>query len=632
MTNDYYINLADYYTNQLVNTSGLNALVVDISNKTIQFDDYFTNTLGASTYTIGKWLTWDGTNNIVLYGTVVIGGNTKNYILRVPYENNTYNLSNASFYTTYEGGTSLPYFWDLIVDNDGSLYGMVSSSSPDSNGFALIMLGNPFITGGIKFRQSYIIPNTYSSYTNYQRMIKKINTGEYLLIFDDSSANTLILHMTINVGYVNDFVATTVNAFLNIYDYYITWDENIRLNLLCYDSTGETGDYYIRFNVYTYDGSYCYLIDSYSYSIGHRFRCNTAKYYNYNFFYYTISYLSNYNGAGTSYTELYKGYIDYNYANLVSSRSGSYDGTNIDYLESIMAKKQQIEIGNGLVFYKGIQTETPYPNNKDFFGEYEVEDNTDSTITSLLKATLDENYNYFFINNIFNSYKAVIPGSSNTSIVTFEYDPYSYNKTPFKRTNLFIPHRIKSYDSNSTLIFDRNIYNLKVYNNVTEATFNVPNTLLNDTSISESKMFGITCYCLVDDTTSITKNIYENLMINFFNSIVVSDYTGRIYNSGGARVNDSISKTNDMANASVGKIKVFYSNNTTLVYLLPTPTITGYGSPMTIQYNTSIAVASLGNVLKYQILSNDEQTIYFEYDMSSVGAGTYQLIQECIVE
>ena len=54
--------------------------------------------------------------------------------------------------------------------------------------------------------------------------------------------------MIINVG-SNTWIATTTNNYLIIYDYYISWNVNISLNLLTYD-TGETGDYIARFKVY----------------------------------------------------------------------------------------------------------------------------------------------------------------------------------------------------------------------------------------------------------------------------------------------------------------------------------------------------------------------------------------------
>lgn len=634
MTNDYYINLANYYTNQLIPTNKVPFIYKSVSDKEIKFDEYFTNTIGATYYTIEKWLTWDGSNNLVLYGTVEISGNAKNFILRVPYSNETYDLSSASFFTTYEGGTSLPYFWELKVDNDGTLYGIVSSSSADSNGFALIMISNPFTTGGIKFRQSYVIPNTYSSYTNYQMLIKKENTGEYLIIFSDGGANTLILHMTINVGGINNFEATTINDYLDIKDYYISWNENIMLNLLAYDSSGEISDYIIRYKVYTYNGNSITLTKNYSYSIGNRFSSNTAKYYTQDIIYFGIVYLDNYNsGAGKSYNAFYRANIQTNQTSILNNYSYDYNTTTPYYLESVLAKKQQIEMGNDLIYFKWLRTELPYPNNRTAFDIYIPSLGFGNVLFSSVNNTLDENYNFFFVNNIFNMYKAIIPGSVKTTIINFRFDPYGNSFQRYIDLDMFVPHRIRIYnDALTRAIFDRNLYNLRIYNNVTEATFNIPYNLLNDVVIGNSMLLGMTNYPLVDDYTTIIKNIYENLMINFFNSIVVKDYTGRIYNSGGARVNNSISKTNDMSNASARKLKIFYSDNTTTVQTLNPPTITGTGNPMTITYEIIIYVDSLGSVLKYQILSNDEQTLYFEYDMSLVDTGLYKITQNCSVE
>lgn len=632
MTNDYYVNLANYYTNQLVSGTPSESITLNVSNiGATDFDNYFTNILGASYYTIERWLTWDGSNNLVLFGTIEINSITKNYILRIPYINNYYDLTSAELFTTYVGGTELPYFWDLKVDTDGSLYGIVSSGSY----FALIMLANPFITGGIKFRQSYAIPTTYSSYGNYQELIKKENSGEYLIILNDGGANALIYHLTINVGGTNDWVATTVNDYLEIYDYYISWGENISLNLLAYDNSGEYSGT-LTFNIYNYNGSSITQTGSYTSSIGSRFRTASAKYYDENTVYYLVTYLSNYNsGNGTAYNILYKGNISTNSSTTLMTTTSSYNTTTPYLLLSNIGNRQQVEIIGGIVYFKYLKTILPNPNNKDVYGVV-IDDVVYTADSNILKTTIDidTNYNYFFVNNIFNKYKIVIAGNSYTDIVDFQYDPNGYNGTPYIDTNFFIPYRVELYDNDipALLLFDRGLYNLKVYSNVTEATFNVPYTMLNNETIQQAKLYGETGYNLVDSYINVNKNIYENLMINFFNSIVVKDYTGRIYNNGGARVNDSISKTNDMKNASANKLKIFYSDGTSQVQQLPAPTITGSGNPMTITYEILLYVASDGYVSKYQVLSNDENTLYFEYDTSSLNAGTYKITQECSVE
>ena len=248
--------------------------------------------------------------------------------------------------------------------------------------------------------------------------------------------------------------------------------------------------------------------------------------------------------------------------------------------------------------------------------------------------TTNNTFTNFFVQNTFNMYKILMPLYDVLDIVSFQYNANGYNGTPYINTNVLVPNRVELYNDDipALLLFDRSLYNLKVYNNVTESTFNVPYTMLNSETIQQAKLYGETNYNLVDSYINVNKNIYENLMINFFNSIVVKDYTGRIYNSGGSRVNDSISKTNDMKSASVNKIKLFYSDNTTYTYGLPAPTITGSGNPTTATYEIPLVVNSDGYVLKYQLLSNDENTLYFEYDTSSLNAGTYKITQECKIK
>ncbi len=639
MTNDYYINLANYYTNQLSIGTGVESITLNVDNLNyysgLDLDSYFTNTLGATDYTLAKWLTWDGSNNLVAYGEVEIGGNYKNYILRVPYLNNTYDMTNAEIYTTYVGGTDLPYFWDLIVDNDGSLYGIVSSGTY----FALIMLGNPFITGGIKFRQSYALPTTYSEYYNYQKVIKKENSGEYLIMLNDGGAKTLIYHLTINVGGTNDWVATTANYFLNMYDYYISWGNSISLNMLSYDDSTEYGpNYNATFEVYNYNGSSITLMTSYTGTLGinTHFRVRSAKYYDENNFYYIVSYLTNYSaGSGTSYNILYKGNLLNSSSTIVKSISTSYSSTSPYTTLSYISNRQQVEIINGIVYFKFF-TLTGASSFKNLYGVVvkNIPYTVYSTITQGEPLSVLGNFLYFLVEQKYNIYKIVMPLSSSIDVVEFQYDPNGYNGTAYIDTNMFIPYRMELYnnDSPAVLLFDRGLYNLKVYGNVTESTFNVPNTMLNNEVIYQTILYGETNYSLVNDLININKNIYENLMINFFNSIVVKDYTGRIYNSGGSRVNDSISKTNDIVNASANKIKLFNNDSTTFTYLLPTPTIVGSGKPMTITYEIPLNVASDGYVLKYQILSNDENTLYFEYDTSSLNVGTYKITQKCSVE
>ena len=343
-----------------------------------------------------------------------------------------------------------------------------------------------------------------------------------------------------------------------------------------------------------------------------------------------MSYLVSYLDSGNAINTLYKGKFSTGTSELVKTSSIAYSTSSPTLLQLTMVKRQQIQIIDGIVYFSYyISTGNNYGN--DLFGV--IAKGNLYTLTSHLTIAYTD-YVYFFVLNTYNIHKILMPLKSYLDIVEFQYDPNGFNGSPYIDKNLFIPYRMELYDNDSpaVLLFDRGLYNLKVYGNVTESTFNVPYTMLNNVTLYQSVLYGETNKTLVDEIINTNKNIYENLMINFFNSIVVKDYTGRIYNSGGSRVNDSISKTNDIANASAKKIKLFNNDSTTYTYLLPTPTITGVGNPMTITYEIPLSVASDGYVLKYQILSNDENTLYFEYDTSSLNAGTYKITQECSVE
>lgn len=621
MTNDYYINLANYYTNQLVTVpQPSESITLNEPYVSIDFNTYFTNQatqVGASGYQISGYLNWDNSNNLVMYGYFTDGNGDyyKSFIVRLPYENGTYDISKAYCTTTYVGGTSLPRFWELKVDTDGSVYGIAETGGT----YMLLMLANPFTTGGIKFRQSYSIPSAYSSYTNYLKLIKKENTGEYLIILNNGANSTLILHLTIIIGSSNTWEATTYGYSISVFDYYITWNESINLYLLTSDSGGNTS----LFNFLYYNGSSITLNSNITRAVGDS--TISAKIYNSKTIYYLVSYLSGGNAINT----LYKYDLNTNTNTSIYTSSMAYSTSSPSLLKLQMMRRQQIQIYNGLVSWSYFKTDGSGSGNC-LFGV--LLNNNVYTFTSSLTIVSTDLISFYF-QSTYNDYKILMPLKNYLDVIQFQYDPNGYNGTAYINTNLFVPHRINVYDTTlTTLLLDRDLYNLKVYNNVTEATFNISNTMLNEETLGYSILYGETNQPLVNNYTNVTKNIYENLMINFFNSIVVKDYTGRIYNSGGARVNDSISKTNDMSNASASKLKIFYSDNTTATQTLNSPTITGSGNPMTISYETTIYVDSLGSVLKYQILSNDEQTLYFEYDMSLVDTGMYKITQECSVE
>ena len=117
MTNDYYINLTNYYTNQLVSGTPSESITLTEPYTNMALKTYLQNIAlehDAIIHGLDGTLTWDGSNNIILYGYFIYliddvqsGGG---FIVRLPYKNGAYDISSAECYTTYEGGTLLPIF------------------------------------------------------------------------------------------------------------------------------------------------------------------------------------------------------------------------------------------------------------------------------------------------------------------------------------------------------------------------------------------------------------------------------------------------------------------------------------------------------------------------------------------
>ena len=56
-----------------------------------------------------------------------------------------------------------------------------------------------------------------------------------------------------------------------------------------------------------------------------------------------------------------------------------------------------------------------------------------------------------------------------------------------------------------------------------QATVEIPNNYLNDTMIKTQTLFGQTKNRLIVNEKTISKNVYERLFINFYNSLVMAN-------------------------------------------------------------------------------------------------------------
>ena len=196
--------------------------------------------------------------------------------------------------------------------------------------------------------------------------------------------------------------------------------------------------------------------------------------------------------------------------------------------------------------------------------------------------------------------------NSYTKKITFDYNSINYNGEGYTNVNSLVPSKARLYDNNNKMIFARNLYNKVINANTTISTLNIPNTNLNDVTIYNQSLIGETNYALMNNQESITKNIYENLNINFYTTLRMinnNDPNNQIFNQVGSnRINSSVSSVKDYTNAKATKIRINYDDETTKIQDITFD----YGN----EAYTEFIIYVNKNITSIDFISNDENTIY----------------------
>ena len=171
------------------------------------------------------------------------------------------------------------------------------------------------------------------------------------------------------------------------------------------------------------------------------------------------------------------------------------------------------------------------------------------------------------------------------------------------------------YDENDDIIFSRNLYNKVISGNITTSTVVVPNSYLNNIEINLKELVSKCNNIMTGDNEQIEKNVYEELYVNFSNTITMRNANNPnniIYNDTGAiRLNSVVSDTptsTDYNNSKIAKIRINYSNNTNEVQLLDTSSLVYTGLKTTLQFY--IFTPNDKDILSIDFISGDENTIY----------------------
>jgi hypothetical protein len=194
----------------------------------------------------------------------------------------------------------------------------------------------------------------------------------------------------------------------------------------------------------------------------------------------------------------------------------------------------------------------------------------------------------------------------------------------YENINSLVPKYSNLYDENGNIIFSRNLYNLSINGRTTTSTIEVPNTLLNDTTIAQQNLLSETNMTMNNNVDNITKNIYETLNINFINTITMQDNDNSINLIGASRLNASATSTNDYSQSQIGYYRLNYIDGTSEDFKINSTEYTSIDE-YSGTYNFAVYVKKAINNIN--ILSNDKTTVYATLNLVLEVGKNYEITQ-----
>ena len=614
MTNDYKENLLEYLTGNIA--QGISSATPMYAEVTTS--DYSDNPTGLGSLVVRCKDGQGNYNGLDLYYSH--GGNKISLV-------DSKDMTIIKTFTTFASGTPFGTFLNIEVDEVGNAYGLDYIVQNGVNVYRIILLNNiSEIPKGyndyqVILRNSYYVQG-YSAGDDinpqYETFLaKSTQSATYYFALQEGTGSLIMPSLfQINVGAENTWTRLP-DVLFNFGDvdigniYFDTNDQPIAeyIGTERYDNdwtinkATTIGD-----NEPTYVDLVTNVIRDYYHSpISEVTNFDITLYSNYNnnFYFALVGVIP----SGSQYVSK----MDiYNYANgnivLLDEKVSPSGGSTIAPY-NIRGK-----VVNGLFMYLTPQYKSGSTYNlcfsmvgrevkENFFIKTDIENSWSSL--AIKRYGVYNLYNEYIIN--------YINRDSNDSpyyLVTYKmvYNQNNYNGLKYKDKKMLVPTQGLLFDSDNNLVFARNLYNLKVYNNQTMATLNVPNNLLNNVTISEENLYSSTSYELIDNTQTINKNVYENLYINFINAITMQNRNTNDYSynlQGSSRLNISSGKDLDYENAKATKIRVTYDDNTSYITEVNNTLVNNV-----YRYSIGVHVPSDTNIQKIEIISNDEVTTY----------------------
>lgn len=604
MTEDYKRLLTDFITGNITHGSPSNRPIMERQDDILNnYSDYIDENVPG--FQVFGQLTFTNSDNIVLYGNC---NGTEGAIVIL-----NANLEPIDSFKAFSTGTLFKEFVVLKVDENNEIYGVDYDSS--TSRYRFIMLNNIAVSNiddgnyKVKLIKSYLFPTEYNNMyfgTVISReimMYKKASASSYIFIGRNDGNNNYftIIRLDVNVGSENTWTTYTYSSL--------------------------TSTFFIR-------GSYCYWLDDNSsevinVKIGIFSNNNYIElYFNGSSIIQRITFASDY----IAYVDFLDSSSTYVGVSTKTETAATATINKIDYvneeyelIDSIsfdpvyLRPSIKFKNSNGIIFLEILGYNADY--NYDGYIGVIIGDRLTKTSIGTISYQGSLLGDVWFVLNNFNLYKIVILNENTAIVIAIDYNFANYNGLPYDSTVSLIPNKCRLYDEDGNIIFARNLYNKTVFDNSTTSIIQIPNTMLNNITISNEKLLSLSNSISVDSNLEITKNIYESLFINFINTINVIDNENNIKSNSSRYINNNVSNTANYNNSYISKIRITYNDFTTEI--IPITWVSIDDTHKYIQFNLNVT-KKIENI---EIISNDESTTYITIN-ANLEVGKYYKIKQ----
>lgn len=644
MTEDYKKNVLDYITNMINQTSPTNE---EIFKEQINIDrsvwaDYIPSTWNNFRYE-GMVAPDETTTGLgILYGGYIDDDNNVCGIITL-FDNDFVPVKTIY---EYSSGTKLRYIQYMKEAEDGTFYFIDDAAFTYSQNQKVMTSQKRFVMVN-NFTVADQITNDYEiylrvSYTfsgNYvnfycKNMFKSPNSAHYIFFgMGVDSSSTLyayrylkIIGLKVNVGEANEWTMYANLQYRLFGSAFALFDSDDNVSFRCLNSPTLVGNTTIDCTSKTYTGNvtttsiasfdFKPYVDDSSYKKQSVFLSMDEVYF--------VQNNQRWGTSGTTekkYIGLYKyDFVHSQLTTIYEKELGSYDYSN---LEAIYIDKCNSDIY--IQYNANIDGTT---DTSDYYFQRLVNDRW-SPILIGEQMSFIYYQRTMFIKSNFNLLQIYLYATNPRRLTWFQYlikenyNTLNYNGESYTSYNSLIPKQAEVY-SNNTLVFARNLYNLTINSNQSNATVLVPNSYLNGINLDKKSLLSETDSEIAKDEETVTKNVFEALYINFINTInVIDEDTNTRYNDAGSYIttNLNVGTENNCEQTYMGKIRINFQGSSRI------ENISWQSIDDTHKY-ISFALEVTNPILNIEIISNDTLTTYMVIDTSSLEVGNIYVINQ----